>query len=182
MSDLRTQHHGWNETSPWFALRLIAGRSRAHDGVSLDILEFEPIISSMGHGGRRNGAGKKKGSKHAPTLVKESYEAGFKAYMEAQKTRLRLSQLEAAAGASVLMVQTEKGPMQITDEKQIFDVMRMPCEVAGKPYWWIQQKAPDARLLVDINDRIMGKPKQVNEVIGSGGGPVIVNITHKYEP
>ena len=75
----------------------------------------------MGHGGRRPGAGKKKGYKHTRTLEKEAAGALLREMVSVELEPLVAAQIHDALGVKHLMFRDAKTGWfeRVTDETQI---------------------------------------------------------------
>jgi hypothetical protein len=98
--------------------------------------------------------------------------------MLAQHQALWQGQLERALGAYVLLVKTETGYERVTDPEAIARVVAVP-QGRGSRYWLIEARAPDAVLVKEINNRLMGVPTQVHELGTADGAALAVRIVHQ---
>src|SRR5262245_34257706 len=122
----------------------------------------------MAHGGKRRGAGRKKGAVSAETKRKQIVEQEFRAYMLREKEALWRAQRERAAGAYVLMVQTPDGYKRVTDPQAIERIITQRGK-RGVQHWLIEAQAADVQLAKEINNRLMGLPTQLHEVGAAEG-------------
>jgi hypothetical protein len=136
------------------------------------------------HGGTRSGAGRPRGRRSGPTLktrTKAAVEEAYRGFMLEVHRDLWLSQRERALGAYVLLVKTETGYERVTDPEAIARVVAVP-QGRGSRYWLIEARGPDAALVKEINNRLMGVPTQVHEVSGSLSlAEILAGLTPKEE-
>ncbi|HKA75311.1 MAG TPA: hypothetical protein VKE26_26145 [Xanthobacteraceae bacterium] len=120
----------------------------------------------MAKGGKRPGAGRPKGSRDPHTKSRQVVEEEFRAFMLKSHAALWQGQLERALGAYVLVVKTETGYARVTDPEAIARLLAVPQD-RGVRYWRIEARAPDPVLVKEINNRLMGVPRQEVEVSGA---------------
>ena len=134
----------------------------------------------MAHGGKRPGAGRRVGSRNRATKAKAKAEVEdeYRQFMLREREALWRAQRERACGVYVLLVKTETGYQRVTD----------PDEIAAQPatrcttHWLIEAQAAETTLAKEINNRVMGVPKQTHEVGGTDGPPMAITIVHEQIP
>jgi hypothetical protein len=132
----------------------------------------------MAKGGKRRGAGRKRGSKSKTTLAKALVEEEYRRYMLEEQRALWRSQRERAIGVYVLVVKTEDGFTRVTDPDVIERVISKPAK-RGQTHWLIEAQPADATFAKEINNRLMGVPTQLHEVGTADGDAIPVRIVHQ---
>lgn len=153
----------------------------------------------MANGGKRPGAGRKKGGKNAATLEKEAVYAAYRQRVMQNADLLLDSQLHLAKGLTYLYKIEKKKkvgprggvsyeaqrPVLVTDPEE----MRAYIEGTlvegdaedendpGATYYYLTAKDPDNRAIDSMLDRSFGKA--ISTVQGPDGGPVQVTVV-KY--
>src|SRR5262245_56137938 len=122
----------------------------------------------MAKGGKRPGAGRPKGSRDPHTKSRQVVEEEFRAFMLKSHAALWQGQLERAPAADVLVVKTGAGDGRARgpDPEAIARLLAVPQD-RGVRYWRIEARAPDPVLVKEINNRLMGVPRQEVEVSGA---------------
>jgi len=114
----------------------------------------------MPQGGKRPGAGAKKGSKQKRTLEKMELDRQFRQRIAEQLPELSDALLRAAKGVEHLQAKDKRGQWtSVEDPKVMAKVLNGPEE-----YRRISAKDPDVRALKECFDRLFGQPKQHVEV------------------
>jgi hypothetical protein len=120
----------------------------------------------MAKGGKRQGAGAKRGSKQKRTLEKMEYLRLFRERVMLNFDHLITAQLLAATGVSHLFARAKTGKFKaVTDPVSMEEVLNGPEELK-----YISARDPDPRALKDMWDRMWGSPTQA------------VDVTVKKEP
>lgn len=133
------------------------------------------------NGGRRPGAGRKKGSKNRATLEQQAVKKAFDQRVLRTVDRLFDSQMTIARGASYLYcIDTdEKGnkskPRLVTAEWEIEQFLNGETHDPSQ-YYYITTERPDNKAIDSMLDRVFGKAKQIHE----GGGPESSPIEHHH--
>lgn len=139
----------------------------------------------MAKGGKQPGAGRPKGSLSGPnvtTRAKAAVEESYRRFMLQACGPLWRGQLERACGVFVLLVKTETGYQRVTDPDTIARIVAVPQD-RGTRYWLIESRAPDAAIVKEINNRLMGVPTQVHEVSGNLGlADILAGLAPKDPP
>ena len=124
----------------------------------------------MPRGGRRPGAGAKKGSKQTASLQKAELLKQFRDRVAAEFEPLLSALFTTATGVTHMMVRDESGKWtRVTDPVQILRYLE-----AGETVYRITAQNPDVRALKDIFDRAFGSPTQAVELTGAEGQPMEV--------
>jgi len=124
----------------------------------------------MPRGGRRPGAGAKRGSKQKGSIEKAELLNQFRARVAAEFEPLLSALFAAAKGVTHLVVREKSGKWtRVTDPN-----MMLRCLESGEPFNRITTQNADVRALKDIFDRMFGSPTQAVEVTGSEGEPIEV--------
>jgi hypothetical protein len=125
---------------------------------------------SMPRGGRRPGAGAKKGSKQKGSLEKAELLNQFRARVAAEFEPLVSALFSSATGVTHMMARDKSGKWtRVTDP-----VVMQRCLESGDEFYKITTQNPDIRALKDIFDRMFGSPTQAVEVTGADGEPMEV--------
>ena len=122
----------------------------------------------MPRGGRRAGAGRRKGTPDPHTRSRAVLDELYRAFMFNSHSALWQAQLERALGVFVLLAKTETGYERVTNPDAIARIVAVPQD-RGTRYWLIETRPPDAALVKEINNRLMGVPTQPHEVSGAVG-------------
>lgn len=123
----------------------------------------------MPRGGRRPGAGAKKGSKQTASLQKAELLKQFRARVAAEFEPLLAALFASATGVKHMMVHKNGKWTRVTDP-----VLMHQCLDTGETAYRITTQNPDVRALKDIFDRAFGSPTQAVEVTGADGQPMEV--------
>jgi hypothetical protein len=123
------------------------------------------------HGGARRGAGAKPGSTQQRTVEKKAALTLWRERVEAELDPIITAQLELAKG---LFDVYGRHPMtqdwvHVTDPATIVKLLN-----SGEPFVRTARRDPDSKMLINIMDRLTGKPKEQLEVTGPDNGPVRV--------
>jgi hypothetical protein len=131
------------------------------------------------HGGKRPGAGRKKGSKAPETIERE---ATLKAYRERVcklADRLLGAELTVAQGCSYLYRKPKTAPKGeprkaelVTDPETIRRYVDGELDQDETDWYFITTERPDTATIRGMFDRTFDKPPQGVQVSGEGGGPV----------
>lgn len=127
-------------------------------------------------GGKRPGAGRKRGKKNSKTVEKEESLEVYKSMMRESLLPFVRSQQELATGLVVvlrpkLVKNPKTGKLERTGElKQVKNPdeieMLFNSNKVGEDYHVVFGKDPNVKALADIFDRIFGKPKETIEIPG----------------
>lgn len=148
----------------------------------------------MNKGGKRPGAGRKKGSKSQKTLDREKVLAELRERIMKTANLLFDSQISIARGVQFLykiekeLVIGPKGgkkyvsskPKLVTEQWEIESYLEGKLEDGDEndendpnaTYYFITAKEPDNRALDSLLDRAFGKSTQRTEITGAGGEPI----------
>lgn len=141
----------------------------------------------MPRGGSRPGAGKPKGYKHKGTIEKATVKARFEKRIETEWDPIIDAELDVAKGLVLMFArdfETDKKTgkrertgrfVRITSEAEIEELLSGDGQ-AGEDYYRICTQNPDPRMLIEFNTRMMGKPVELHQIAGEGGGPVLVRF------
>lgn len=147
----------------------------------------------MAQGGKRPGAGRKKGTKNAATLEREAVLAVYRQRIMVAADTLFHSQLSIARGThSVYRIDRHgKGStlriehILLEDPREIADALDILAngdpngDEEGGGFYYITIKQPENRAIDSMLDRALGKVSQNLEHTGAEGGPITVTLT-KY--
>jgi hypothetical protein len=139
---------------------------------------LENLNDNSSWGGKREGAGRPKGSKDPETIEKEKVLAEIKSRIAKSANKLLSSQMNLAQGVQMLYCITtnEKGvrskPELITDQFTIEKYLAGELEGNDKEYYFITTERPDNRALDSLFDRAFGKAQNSIDVT-SDGKPLI---------
>jgi hypothetical protein len=117
----------------------------------------------MGHGGKRPGAGAKKGSKRQSTITKEQAREALRQIVLREMDALVAAQLHNAKGLHHFFLKDQRGKfVQITDPKLIEAALNSGEE--GR-YYWIHTKDPSVQAFTDLMNRALDKPAEQKQEI-----------------
>lgn len=123
-------------------------------------------------GGKRPGAGKPKGYKHAKTIEKEIERELLRRQVIANRERMTNAQIEHACGVSYMVLRHKDGTFtRATDEKQLNAAL-----AAGSAAFEIFTQAPNPAAYKDLMDRALDKPVEQHQHTGPEGGPIEIVI------
>ena len=113
----------------------------------------------MSRGGKRAGAGAKKGSRWAKTLSKEAARDAVREVVTARMGELLEAQLRNAAGLSHLMLREDDGtwkkaPTDMTPD-QMLEVLN-----GDTARYYLATKDPSVQAFTDLMNRALDKPKE----------------------
>lgn len=112
----------------------------------------------MPRGGKRPGAGKPKGYKHANTLDKLAARELLRTRVTAELLPMIDAQIQNAKGISHLFVRDENGKfVQITEVEKIEQVLNSGEQ---DKYFYIHTKDPSIQAFSDLMNRALDKPKE----------------------
>lgn len=139
----------------------------------------------MPRGGKRDGAGRKKGTRDPETLQREQVQAAIRQRVLKSADRILNAQLGIAEGCSYLY-RVEKAKEK--GEKRKHVLVTSPSEIRQyldgelktDDFYYISTDKPNNDAIKDLWDRTLGKPTQGVEVSGPNGEPVRIN--HHYAP
>src|SRR5215470_12585825 len=113
-----------------------------------------------GHGGRRPGAGRPKGSKDPHTLEKQEYERQLRARIARDQNEFYEALKLAATGVTHLMAKDKDGTSkEVTDPAVMLKVLN-----SGELFYRLSARNPDVRALVNLFDRLCGSATQQSHV------------------
>ena len=131
---------------------------------------------------RRNGrkGGRPKGAKSKATLEREAVLRAFRERVMGSAHRLFNAQMSIAEGCSFLYrveETTVKGKKDrkhvlVTDENEIRRYL--DGEVEADDYHYITTERPNNLAIADMLNRAFGRPTEVHEHTGEGGGPIVL--------
>ena len=128
-----------------------------------------------GRGGRRLGAGRKRGYKAPSTLKREDARRLLAERVLAEIDELASAQISLAKGLQVMFGRLKGEWVRVTDP----DLM-LKCLRSGEPFYRITSNEPDGRALKDIFDREFGRPTETTRHEGVSGGAI--KIVHVHRP
>lgn len=120
----------------------------------------------MGLGGKRAGAGRKKGFKLASTLTKEQAREALRLKVTAEMHVLADAMIAAVKGINHFFLRDAKTQQfaRITDPEQIQASLN-----AGKEHYWIHTKDPSVEAFKALADRALDKPAEHLKIAGEDG-------------
>lgn len=133
------------------------------------------------HGGKRAGAGKKKGTKWPSTLAKEAAREQVRQFLTAYLPELLTAQLDNSRGIKHLMMRdpksgkfervvTNAGDDPAAQEAQI------DAALSTGNAFWIYTKDPSVQAFTSLMDRALDKPSEHVELTGKDSGPLEIVI------
>ncbi len=134
------------------------------------------------NGGKRPGAGRKRGSKSQKTIEKERVLAALRNRIMANADRILNAQLSIAQGQQflyrIVTTKDEKGrsmrgkPELITSEIIIEAYLNGDYEGDPDEYYFITTKEPSNQAIDSMFNRAFGKPTESHELTGKDGAPL----------
>ena len=122
----------------------------------------------MARGGKRPGAGAKKGVPQARTLEKMELLRQQRTFYAQHLMALWQARLDLALGCHHLMGKEQDGTFtKITDPDKMEKVLN-----SGSTFYNLYAQNPDRQALKDIDDRLFGTPTQQMELSGPEGQPL----------
>jgi hypothetical protein len=130
----------------------------------------------MPRGGRRPGAGRKRGHKEPQTLEREAVQAALNQRVFKAADRLFHAQMAQAEGVTFLFRKPKTGgpAKRVTDEdtlRRFFDGELDDDEAA---WFFVATERPSAEAADRLLNRALGKAVEHLQMAGAGGGPVRV--------
>ena len=124
----------------------------------------------MSKGGRRPGAGAKKGSKQSRTVEKQAILKRFRERIAEQVDPLIDAQIAAALGVTHIMARDKAGRwQQVTDPLVMARVLD-----SGETFYRLTARNPDVQALRDCWDRLFGKAPQALELTGAERDALVI--------
>lgn len=129
----------------------------------------------MARGGKREGAGAKKGSKHAATLSKEEARELLRQRVLKDMEPMVAAQVAHAQGISHFMLRDKKtGKFErITELAQIEAALNADDAEEGSSYY-IWTKDPSVQAFTDLMNRALDKPKEQAQEIQLSGDEALI--------
>jgi hypothetical protein len=122
----------------------------------------------MGRGGKRTGAGAKKGKPQPRTVERIELQRQFREAAAKRFGDVVQAQLALALGIDHLVARERDGKWtRVTDPDVMVTVLN-----SGESFYRIFAQNPDPRALKDILDRVLGSPTQAVEISGPEGQPL----------
>ena len=118
-------------------------------------------MNTRNHGGRRAGSGGKRGSVYAPTRRKQELLATWRAAVAVRFDALIEAQLRVAVGASVVFATDTAGTWIHHPDPDAAILARVQ---AGDSALRLTTVAPNAAVLTQIFDRLLGRAREALEV------------------
>lgn len=141
----------------------------------------------MKNGGKRPGAGRKKGHKASHTIEAEKAREFVIGQVVERLQPIMQSKFALALGHDVMMArELEKDKktgayhrtgkwVQVTDPLQIKELLN--GSQSGDEYYQIWTKSPDGNSLQYLLNQTIGKPKETVEIGGNKDKPIEANVT-----
>jgi len=154
----------------------------------IENLKFESIRTQKKKGGKRPGAGRKKGGHNLATIEREEALRQYRERVAKITDQLLDKQVSLAKGTQMLFkVHTNKKgqrgrPELITDQFTISTFIENEDggewkDEDGNDYYFITTAKPESQAIRDILDRTYGKPEQSVTMKGDSENPLEINIT-----
>jgi hypothetical protein len=125
----------------------------------------------MPRGGKRNGAGRPKGSVEAHTLRKLAVRQRFLKRFEEDAEKLYAAQFAQAMGTKFLVARDRKSGKFIPLDEEKTKLM-LACGQADEMEIW--DRPPSTQAFVALADRSIDRPTEHQELTGADGGPLLV--------
>lgn len=126
----------------------------------------------MGRGGRRAGAGAKKGSKHASTLSKEAARDALRAIVLREMDALTAAQISNAKGIKFLVVR-QKSTGKFVRVTEAAARLR-EGEESDHEIIEVWEKDPSVQAFTDLMNRALDKPKEQEQEIKVSGEVTLI--------
>ncbi|MEK6281861.1 MAG: hypothetical protein AABN95_16025 [Acidobacteriota bacterium] len=145
----------------------------------------------MARGGKREGAGKPRGSKNKATLEKQKVAEAFNQRVMVKADALFNAQLLLALGSMKVFrideTEGEKGKtkrehVHVTDPHEIKALLDEHDGLSGTVdgvYYYFADVLPDNKAIEGMLNRSLGKPTEKHEHGGSDGGPITVKVVYE---
>lgn len=151
-----------------------------------DNSNFDNLNNKSTHGGKRNGAGRKKGSISQKTKDKKIVEEAFRDRVLSSMNELIDSQMSLAKGCQFLFVietykykdkqgkwkEEKKKPKIVESQDIIEQYLAGELDDADDEYYFMTTQKPDNRALDSLIDRVFGKSTQNVNM----GGDLVLNV------
>ena len=124
----------------------------------------------MPRGGKRPGAGTKKGTRWASTLEKALVREETRKYIQQHIPAMLKAQIAHAIGIGHVYTRDNKGKFSRIEDGAHID--RLLSEGEQDKDYWIFAKDPSVQAFSDLMDRAIDRPIQPAKVTGEDGGPV----------
>lgn len=127
----------------------------------------------MANGGKRPGAGRKKGGKNQKTIEKEIALKRYESRIIDELDPLIQAQLDVAKGVTVMMArewERKNGKRARTGKfvrvTAVYDIEQLLNGDGenGEDYYYISTLNPDGKVLENLMNRVFGKPKESLEL------------------
>jgi len=140
----------------------------------------------MARGGKRKGAGRKRGKKEPATLEKERVLAEVRNKIMKRADRLVDAQTSLGLGQSFLYridtitdgkgKTTRSKPMLVESPEEISNYLDGQYEDEDDRYYYITTKEPNNQAIDSMMNRSFGKPTESVELSGKDGGAIPVDL------
>lgn len=127
----------------------------------------------MPRGGKRPGAGKPKGTKHASTLSKEAAREAVRAVVTRHMDRMLRSQIAHSIGIGHLYTRDKSGKFNKIENEA--EVDRLLTEGEEDRDYWIFTKDPSVQAFTDLMNRALDKPKEQEQEIKLTGEAELIS-------
>jgi hypothetical protein len=123
----------------------------------------------MASGGKREGAGRRFGSKNLSTIAQEEAREFVRTYITGRLQPLLDAQIDNAQGLQHLMM---RDPKTGKFERITGDAKQVDKALKSKNAFWIYTKDPNVQAFTDLMNRALDKPAEHVQVAGADGGPL----------
>lgn len=137
------------------------------------------------YGGKREGAGKPKGSMNKKTVERKQAEEMMRQMILKKLTPIVNAQIQLAQGCTYLyrideILEDKKKTRKhvlVEDPREIEEIMNATDGEAGSVgdnYYYLTTKSPENKAIDSLVDRVFGKAKQSMEITGDEDKPLVV--------
>lgn len=141
-------------------------------------------------GKRAENAGIKKGQHRKATIEKQDAQRYYQEKIKANIDKLFQTQSQLAFGSSMIFMKeayttsddkVKYRQVLIDDPQLIQDILENPNMTQGDNYTVVTTIAPDGKMITDMLDRAIGKPKNEVELATKDNKPLSINILTNYK-
>jgi hypothetical protein len=123
-------------------------------------------------GGKRPGSGRPRGTKNPSTFTKEAAREALRQTVLTHMHGMVAAQIAHSKGIGHLYTRDKTGKFSKIENQAEID--RLLSEGEAERDYWIFSKDPSVQAFTDLMNRAIDKPAEHVEVMGSGGGPLVI--------
>ena len=150
---------------------------------------LENLKNKSNWGGKRDNAGRLKGSENKKTKEQKIIEEDFRQRVLSSMDELINSQMNLAKGCQFLFVietykykdkngnwkEEKKKPKIVESQSIIEKYLAGELDDSEDDYYFMTTQKPDNKALDSLIDRVFGKATQKTEITGKDGGAILIN-------